>query len=133
MSKNHAKNEFVSSFHLNLMNIIGYTVAFESNDRGYVIFYRSFCNLLHIFWFVLDLARSRTVLDYAIRHDILHLIFNGRWPMVDEKKFKRLDENWERALAVVAHPDDLEYGAASAVARWTSQGKQVSYLKVLLP
>jgi LmbE family N-acetylglucosaminyl deacetylase len=32
------------------------------------------------------------------------------------------------ALAVVAHPNDLEYGAASAVARWTFQGKQVGYL-----
>lgn len=41
-----------------------------------------------------------------------------------------LPEDWERALAVVAHPDDLEYGAASAVARWTSQGKHVSYLLV---
>ena len=28
-----------------------------------------------------------------------------------------LDEDWRRLLAVVAHPDDLEYGAASAVAR----------------
>ncbi len=26
----------------------------------------------------------------------------------------RLDESWHRAIAVVAHPDDLEYGAASA-------------------
>lgn len=39
-----------------------------------------------------------------------------------------MPEDWERAVAVVAHPDDLEYGAASAVARWTSQGKQVCYL-----
>ena len=39
-------------------------------------------------------------------------------------------EDWGRALAIVAHPDDLEYGAASAVARWTSQGKTVSYLLV---
>jgi LmbE family N-acetylglucosaminyl deacetylase len=39
-----------------------------------------------------------------------------------------LREDWQRALCVAAHPDDLEYGAASAVARWTSQGKQVSYL-----
>jgi len=37
---------------------------------------------------------------------------------------------WERALAVVAHPDDLEYGAASAIARWTSEGKHVVYLLV---
>ncbi len=41
---------------------------------------------------------------------------------------KPLDEDWERAVAIVAHPDDLEYGAASAVARWTSQGKVVSYV-----
>jgi LmbE family N-acetylglucosaminyl deacetylase len=41
---------------------------------------------------------------------------------------KPMPEDWERAVAVVAHPDDLEYGAASAVARWTGQGKQVSYV-----
>ena len=39
-------------------------------------------------------------------------------------------EDWDRALAVVAHPDDLEYGAASAIARWTAQGKQITYLLV---
>ena len=39
-----------------------------------------------------------------------------------------VSEDWVRAVAVVAHPDDLEYGAASAVARWTSQGKEVSYV-----
>lgn len=38
--------------------------------------------------------------------------------------------DWSSALAVVAHPDDMEYGAASAVARWTSEGKQVAYLLV---
>jgi LmbE family N-acetylglucosaminyl deacetylase len=48
--------------------------------------------------------------------------------MTEQKRLAPLDENWERALAVVAHPDDLEYGAASAVARWTSQGKYVGYL-----
>jgi|SRR5580658_2207227 LmbE family N-acetylglucosaminyl deacetylase len=41
-----------------------------------------------------------------------------------------MPEDWESAVAVVAHPDDLEYGAASAVARWTKQGKKVSYLVV---
>ena len=41
-----------------------------------------------------------------------------------------LPEDWNRILAVAAHPDDLEYGAASAIARWTSQGKQVIYLMV---
>lgn len=39
-----------------------------------------------------------------------------------------LREDWQRALGVAAHPDDLEYGTASAVAHWTSQGKQVTYL-----
>jgi LmbE family N-acetylglucosaminyl deacetylase len=39
-------------------------------------------------------------------------------------------EDWERALAVVAHPDDMEYGAAAAVARWTGQGKWVGYVLV---
>ena len=33
-------------------------------------------------------------------------------------------------MAVVAHPDDLEYGVASAVARWTSHGKTVKYVLV---
>ena len=39
-----------------------------------------------------------------------------------------MPEDWDRAVAVVAHPDDLEYGVASAVARWTGQGKHVTYL-----
>jgi len=41
-----------------------------------------------------------------------------------------LPEEWDRALAIVAHPDDMEYGAASAVARWTGQGKTVVYTLV---
>lgn len=39
-------------------------------------------------------------------------------------------ENWDSALAVVAHPDDLEFGSAAAVARWTGQGKTVRYCMV---
>lgn len=39
-----------------------------------------------------------------------------------------MPEDWATAVAVVAHPDDLEYGVASAVARWTGQGKKVIYL-----
>ena len=39
-------------------------------------------------------------------------------------------EDWNRALAVVAHPDDMEYGAAAAVARWTGQGKHIAYVLV---
>ena len=41
---------------------------------------------------------------------------------------KPVPEDWDKAVAVVAHPDDLEYGVASAVARWTGQGKHISYL-----
>ncbi|WP_051733154.1 PIG-L deacetylase family protein [Kitasatospora phosalacinea] len=44
--------------------------------------------------------------------------------------YRALDEDWDSALAVVAHPDDMEYGAAAAVARWTGQGKRISYLMV---
>ena len=40
---------------------------------------------------------------------------------------EHLPEDWDRALAVVAHPDDMEYGAGAAVARWTEQGKTVVY------
>ncbi|MEV4560226.1 PIG-L deacetylase family protein [Kitasatospora sp. NPDC049285] len=44
--------------------------------------------------------------------------------------YQAVDEDWQTALAVVAHPDDMEYGAAAAVARWTGQGKRISYLMV---
>ncbi|AXH95878.1 PIG-L deacetylase family protein [Ornithinimicrobium avium] len=36
--------------------------------------------------------------------------------------------DWQRALCIVAHPDDLEYGTAAAVAGWTAAGKEVTYL-----
>ncbi len=45
-------------------------------------------------------------------------------------RLKELPEDWTRAVAIAAHPDDLEYGAASAIARWTAQGKEVSYVLV---
>ena len=41
-----------------------------------------------------------------------------------------LPENWQRMLCVVAHPDDLEFGAAAAGARGTGQGKDVVYCMV---
>ena len=47
---------------------------------------------------------------------------------MNDHPLEPLDEEWQTALAVVAHPDDLEYGAASAVAKWTDQGKTVVYL-----
>ncbi len=38
------------------------------------------------------------------------------------------DESFERVLCIVAHPDDMEYGGAAAIAKWVSQGVRVSYL-----
>ncbi|NUR60583.1 MAG: PIG-L family deacetylase [Catenulispora sp.] len=46
--------------------------------------------------------------------------------MVDA--FAPMPEDWSRALAVLAHPDDMEFGAASAVAHWTASGRTVAYL-----
>ena len=54
--------------------------------------------------------------------------------MSDERptppSFDPLPEDWQTALFVVAHPDDIEYGSAAAVARWTGQGKKVVYCMV---
>lgn len=36
----------------------------------------------------------------------------------------------ERVLAVAAHPDDIEFGAAGTIARWTDAGARVRYLVV---
>ncbi|HEY7049063.1 MAG TPA: PIG-L deacetylase family protein [Jatrophihabitantaceae bacterium] len=47
--------------------------------------------------------------------------------MTTPPPLQAIDENWTTGLAVVAHPDDLEYGAAAAIARWTAQGKTISY------
>jgi LmbE family N-acetylglucosaminyl deacetylase len=44
--------------------------------------------------------------------------------------YEPFPDDWQRALAVVAHPDDLEYGASGAVARWTAEGRTVTYLLV---
>jgi LmbE family N-acetylglucosaminyl deacetylase len=41
-----------------------------------------------------------------------------------------LPDDWTSALAVAAHPDDLEYGVSAAVAAWTAAGKRVTYLLV---
>ncbi|MEY2524178.1 MAG: hypothetical protein QOJ66_2743 [Ilumatobacteraceae bacterium] len=45
-------------------------------------------------------------------------------------RLETFPEDWRTALGIVAHPDDMEYGAASAVARWTDQGKDVRYVVV---
>jgi LmbE family N-acetylglucosaminyl deacetylase len=36
--------------------------------------------------------------------------------------------NFERALVVVAHPDDAEFGAAGTVALWVERGVEVNYV-----
>lgn len=38
------------------------------------------------------------------------------------------DTRWSRVLCVVAHPDDMEYGASAAVATWARRGIEVTYL-----
>src|SRR5213592_4836474 len=47
--------------------------------------------------------------------------------MTGVEMLEPLDEDWQKALAIVAHPDDLEFGSAAAIARWTGQGKEVVY------
>ena len=42
----------------------------------------------------------------------------------------QVPEDWQRGLVIVAHPDDIEYGAAAAVARWTGMGKDIRYVLV---
>jgi LmbE family N-acetylglucosaminyl deacetylase len=37
------------------------------------------------------------------------------------------DADIERALVVVAHPDDLDFGAAGTIASWTAAGVEVCY------
>ncbi|GAA4789008.1 PIG-L deacetylase family protein [Streptomyces ziwulingensis] len=39
-----------------------------------------------------------------------------------------MPEDWRRALAVVAHPDDLEYGCSAAIAAWTDAGREIAYV-----
>jgi LmbE family N-acetylglucosaminyl deacetylase len=49
-------------------------------------------------------------------------------PAPETAHLPALPADWSRALCVAAHPDDLEYGTAVAVARWTRLGRAVSYL-----
>lgn len=39
----------------------------------------------------------------------------------------KLSDEWSRVLCIVAHPDDMEYGASSAVHAWTTRGIEVTY------
>lgn len=51
-------------------------------------------------------------------------------PTQEPAPLVHVDEDWQSALCVVAHPDDMEFGGAAAVARWTGQGKRVVYCMV---
>ncbi|ONI70435.1 PIG-L domain-containing protein [Actinosynnema sp. ALI-1.44] len=42
--------------------------------------------------------------------------------------YEPMPTDWERGLAVVAHPDDLEYGASAAIASWVDEGKSFVYV-----
>ena len=48
----------------------------------------------------------------------------------EPSRLAEMPAGWRRALAIVAHPDDLEYGAAAAIAEWTASGREVSYTLV---
>jgi LmbE family N-acetylglucosaminyl deacetylase len=61
---------------------------------------------------------------------MLGIMSNGKKKQPGPVPLTPLREDWERALCVVAHPDDMEFGAAAAVARWTKQGKDVAYCMV---
>lgn len=50
--------------------------------------------------------------------------------MAEHTPLEPFPDDWERALVIAAHPDDIEWGTAAAVAAWTSAGKQVDYLLV---
>lgn len=46
------------------------------------------------------------------------------------EQLEPMPSDWQKALVIVAHPDDIEYGGAAAVATWTEQGKEVAYVLV---
>ncbi|MFI6284323.1 PIG-L deacetylase family protein [Streptomyces sp. NPDC051018] len=49
-------------------------------------------------------------------------------PTDNSDQLRPMPDDWQRALAVVAHPDDLEYGCAAAIAGWTDGGREIAYL-----
>jgi LmbE family N-acetylglucosaminyl deacetylase len=44
-----------------------------------------------------------------------------------QPRLTELDDDFSTVLCVAAHPDDIEYGTAAAVDRWTKAGKTVTY------
>ena len=75
--------------------------------------------------------RGRDTVAAAIRTPTSSAGRIRRWAhWIRDRPFLPMPDDWSRALAVVAHPDDLEFGAAGAVARWTAEGRTVVYLLV---
>lgn len=49
--------------------------------------------------------------------------------MVAKKdQLEKLDLDPWRVMAIAAHPDDIEYGASAAVAKWAGSGAEIIYL-----
>ena len=48
-------------------------------------------------------------------------------PAGDKPALAEFGDVFWSVLCVVAHPDDIEYGTAAAVAKWTAAGKTVTY------
>ncbi|MBB4931668.1 LmbE family N-acetylglucosaminyl deacetylase [Lipingzhangella halophila] len=44
------------------------------------------------------------------------------------EQLEPMPTDWRRALAIVAHPDDVEYGTAAAVATWLDESREVGYV-----
>lgn len=49
-------------------------------------------------------------------------------PEADAPQLELVEADVGRVLGVAAHPDDLEYGAAAAIARWTREGHEAAYV-----
>lgn len=46
------------------------------------------------------------------------------------RQLQPMPDDWQRALAIVAHPDDLEFGISGAIAAWTDAGREIAYVIV---
>jgi LmbE family N-acetylglucosaminyl deacetylase len=62
-------------------------------------------------------------------HDVVRL-GGAASPYGDRRHHVTDEQAVERALVVVAHPDDVDFGAAGTVATWTDEGVVVTYCVV---
>ncbi len=77
-----------------------------------------------------DLPRAEALASFVGLMPSTTLDFLRRWQNTSVPDLLDMPTDFDRVLAVVAHPDDLEYGASAAVAMWTDAGKTVSYLLI---